>query len=84
MFLATIVPLMGACGGFYAARNGTCGRRHTQAAVGLDFAAAATVALIDGSNVLGVFATNGATRSAWVVLALVLLVLAVVGPRESG
>jgi hypothetical protein len=39
--------------------------------------------LIDGSDVLGVFATNGATRTVWAVLALILLVLAVVGPRES-
>jgi hypothetical protein len=58
--------------------------RFVAAAVGLDFAAAATVASIDGSNVLGVFATNGATRIAWTVLALILLVLAVVEPRESG
>jgi hypothetical protein len=58
--------------------------RFVAVAVGLDFAAAAAVALIDGSNVLGVFATNGATQTVWAVLALVLLVLAVVGPRESG
>lgn len=58
--------------------------RFVAAAVGLDFAAAATVALIDGSNVLGVFATNAATRTVWAVLALILLLLAVVGPRESG
>jgi hypothetical protein len=37
-----------------------------------------------GSNVLGVLATNGATRTVWVVLALILLALAVVGPRETG
>jgi hypothetical protein len=45
---------------------------------------AATVASIDGSDVLEVFATNGAARTVWAVLALILLVLAVVGPCESG
>ena len=61
----------------------TLSARFVAAGVGLDFGAAAAVAFIDGSDVVGVFATNGATRIVWAALALVLLMLAVVLPRTS-
>jgi hypothetical protein len=61
----------------------TLGARLVAAAVGLDFGAAAVVAFMDGSDVVGVFATNGTTRIVWGALALVLLMLAIVLPRTS-
>lgn len=55
--------------------------RFVAAAVGLDFAAGAVVAWIDGADVVGVFATNGVTRIVWAALALILIALAFVLPR---
>jgi hypothetical protein len=48
--------------------------------VGLAMAAAAIIALVDGSDVLGVFATNGATILAFGAAAVALLVVAML-PR---
>jgi hypothetical protein len=48
--------------------------------VGLAFAAAAVIALVDGDDVLGIFAANDATKLAWAIAAAVLIVLALL-PR---
>ena len=48
--------------------------------VGLVFAAAAIIALIDGNDVLGIFAANNATKLAWAITAAVLIVVALL-PR---
>jgi hypothetical protein len=48
--------------------------------VGLGFAAATIIALIDGNDVLGIFAANDATKIAWAVTAVVLLLVALL-PR---
>jgi hypothetical protein len=48
--------------------------------VGLAMAAAAIIALVDGSDVVGVFATNGATILVFAVAAAALLVVAML-PR---
>jgi hypothetical protein len=48
--------------------------------VGLAMAAGALIALVDGSDVLGVFATNGATILAFAAAAVALLVVAML-PR---
>jgi hypothetical protein len=48
--------------------------------VGLVFAACAVIALIDGSDVLGIFAANNATKLAWAITAAVLIVIALL-PR---
>jgi hypothetical protein len=48
--------------------------------VGLAMGAAAVIALVDGSDVLGVFATNGATILAFAAAAVALLVAAML-PR---
>jgi membrane protease YdiL (CAAX protease family) len=44
--------------------------------VGLGFAAAAIIALVDGNDVLGIFAANDATKLAWAIAAAVLIVAA--------
>jgi hypothetical protein len=57
----------------------------TALVVGLGFAAATIIALVDGSDVLGIFAANDATKLAWAITAAVLIVLALlprVGRRE--
>jgi hypothetical protein len=51
--------------------------------VGLGFAAAAIIAVIDGNDVFGVFAANGATMLAWGIAAAVLLIVALL-PRAGG
>jgi hypothetical protein len=54
--------------------------------VGLGFAAAAIIALIDGSDVLGIFAANDATKLAWAIAAGVLIAVALlprVGRRRA-
>lgn len=54
--------------------------------VGLGFAAAAIIAIIDGSDVLGIFAANNATKLAWAVAAGVLIAVALlprVGRRRA-
>ena len=54
--------------------------------VGLGFAAAAIIAIIDGSDVLGIFAANNATKLAWAIAAGVLLAIALlprVGRRKE-
>ena len=43
--------------------------------VGLGFAAAAIIALIDGDDVLGIFAANDATILAWAITAAVLVIV---------
>ena len=48
--------------------------------VGGGFAAAAIIAIIDGSDVLGIFAANNATKLAWAVAAAVLIAIALL-PR---
>jgi hypothetical protein len=48
--------------------------------VGLGFAAAAIIALVDGNDVLGIFAANDATKLAWAIAAAVLIVVALL-PR---
>jgi hypothetical protein len=54
-------------------------------AIGLLFGAAAVVALVDGDDVLGALAANGATALVWGVAALVLLAigLAPTAPRKD-
>lgn len=59
------------------------GASFAAAVVGLDFGGAAIVAFADGSDVLGNFATNQATRVVWAVLAVGLLLLAVAVPRQT-
>jgi hypothetical protein len=48
--------------------------------VGGGFAAAAIIAILDGSDVLGIFAANNATKLAWAVAAGVLIAIALL-PR---
>ena len=48
--------------------------------VGGGFAAAAIIAILDGSDVLGIFAANNATKLAWAVAAAVLIAIALL-PR---
>jgi len=48
--------------------------------VGLGFVAAAIIALVDGSDVLGIFAANDATKLAWAIAGAVLVVVALL-PR---
>jgi hypothetical protein len=48
--------------------------------VGLGFAAAAIIAIVDGSDVFGIFAANNATKLAWAIAAGVLLAIALL-PR---
>jgi hypothetical protein len=48
--------------------------------VGFGFAAAAIIAIIDGSDVLGIFAANNATKLAWAITAGVLIAIALL-PR---
>ena len=48
--------------------------------VGFGFAAAAIIAILDGSDVLGIFAANNATKLAWAVAAAVLIAIALL-PR---
>jgi hypothetical protein len=48
--------------------------------VGFGFAAAAVIAIIDGSDVLGIFAANNATKLAWAIAAAVLIAIALL-PR---
>jgi hypothetical protein len=43
---------------------------------GLVFAAAAIIALVDGNDVLGIFAANDATKLAWAVTAAALVIVA--------
>jgi hypothetical protein len=47
----------------------------TALVVGLGFAAAAVIGLIDGNDVLGIFACNDATILAWAITAAVLVVV---------
>jgi hypothetical protein len=51
--------------------------------VGLGFAAATIIALVDGSDVLGIFAANDATKLAWAITAAVLVIVALL-PRVGG
>jgi hypothetical protein len=51
--------------------------------VGLGLGVAAVIALIDGEDVLGIFAANGLTKLVWAVAAAVLLILALL-PRVGG
>ena len=51
--------------------------------VGLALGAASVIALVDGDDVLGIFAANGLTKLVWGVAAAVLLVLALL-PRVGG
>ncbi len=51
--------------------------------VGLALGAAALIALVDGDDVLGIFAANGLTRLVWGIAAVVLLILALL-PRVGG
>jgi hypothetical protein len=51
--------------------------------VGLAMAAAAIIALVDGSDVVGVFATNGATILVFAAAAVALMVVAML-PRVGG
>jgi hypothetical protein len=44
--------------------------------VGLGFAAAAIIALVDGNDVLGIFAANDATKLAWAIVAAALVIVA--------
>jgi len=48
--------------------------------VGMGFAVAAIIAIIDGSDVLGIFAANNATKLAWAIAAGVLIAVALL-PR---
>ena len=48
--------------------------------VGFGFAAAAIIAIVDGSDVLGIFAANNATKLAWAIAAAVLIAIALL-PR---
>ena len=59
------------------------GASFVAAAVGLDFAAAAVVAFVDGADVVGIFATNSATRGVWAALAVVLLAIGILLPRRT-
>jgi hypothetical protein len=51
--------------------------------VGLVLAAAAVISLVDGDDVLGIFAANGRTTLVWAIAAAVLIVLALL-PRVGG
>lgn len=51
--------------------------------VGLALVAASLIALVDGDDVLGIFAANGLTMLVWGIAAAVLLVLALL-PRVGG
>jgi len=51
--------------------------------VGLGLGAASVIALVDGDDVLGIFAANGLTKLVWGIAAAVLLVLALL-PRIGG
>lgn len=51
--------------------------------VGFALAAAAVISLIDGDDVLGIFAANGRTTLVWAIVAAVLIVLALL-PRVGG
>jgi hypothetical protein len=51
--------------------------------VGLALGAASVIALVDGDDVLGIFAANGPTKLVWGVASAVLLVLALL-PRVGG
>jgi hypothetical protein len=51
--------------------------------VGLAFAGAAVISLVDGDDVLGIFAANGRTTLVWAIVAAVLIVLALL-PRVGG
>ena len=51
--------------------------------VGLVLAAAAVISLIDGDDVLGIFAANGRTTLVWAIAGAVLIVLALL-PRVGG
>ena len=67
------------------ASGSTFSARFIAAAVGLDLAGAAVVALLDGSDVVGIFAANTATAAVWGALAVSLLFLAArPGGRSPG
>jgi hypothetical protein len=51
--------------------------------VGLALGAASLIAIVDGDDVFGIFATNGLTELVWGIAAAVLLVLALL-PRVGG
>jgi hypothetical protein len=51
--------------------------------VGLVLAAAAIISLVDGDDVLGIFAANGRTTLVWAIAAAVLIILALL-PRVGG
>ncbi len=51
--------------------------------VGLALAAAAVIAVVDGSDVLGIFAANWATALVWAAAAAALLIVAML-PRVGG
>lgn len=51
--------------------------------VGLALGAASVIALVDGEDVLGIFAANGLTKLVWGVASAVLLILALL-PRVGG
>jgi hypothetical protein len=52
------------------------GAKTTALIVGLGFAAAAIIALVDGNDVLGIFAANDATKLAWAIAAAALVIVA--------
>jgi hypothetical protein len=51
--------------------------------VGVTFAACAVIALIDGSDVLGIFAANHGTKLAWAIAGAALIVLGLL-PKTRG
>jgi hypothetical protein len=51
--------------------------------VGLVMAVAAVISLVDGDDVLGIFAANGRTTLVWAIVAAVLIILALL-PRVGG
>ncbi len=59
------------------------GAKSVSLIVGLVLAAAAVISLVDGDDVLGIFAANGRTTLVWAIAAAVLLVLALL-PRVGG
>jgi hypothetical protein len=59
------------------------GAKSLSLVVGLVLGAAAVIALVDGDDVLGIFAANGRTTLVWAIAAAVLIVLALL-PRVGG
>jgi hypothetical protein len=59
------------------------GAKSVSLIVGLVLAAAAVISLVDGDDVLGIFAANGRTTLVWAIAGAVLIVLALL-PRVGG